>query len=46
MESESVDPPKHRMRITDQIHLNPVFLHDDNKDEQQREELWFQRTKL
>jgi hypothetical protein len=46
MKSSSINSPKHRMRLTDQIHLNPAYLHDENKDEQQREQLWTKQTKL
>jgi hypothetical protein len=46
MESSTIDPPKHRMRITDQIHLNPAYLDDGGNDKQQTEELWIERTKL
>jgi hypothetical protein len=46
MKSPSTDPPRHRMRITDQIHLNPAFLHNETKDEQQAEQLWIKQTKL
>jgi hypothetical protein len=42
MESLSVEPPKHRMRITDQIHLNPAYWHNENNDKQ----LWLKQTKL
>ena len=46
MESFSGEPPKHRMRITDQIRLNPAFLHNENNDKMQAEKLWLKQTKL
>jgi len=46
MESSTVEPPKHHMKITDQIHLNPAYLHNENKDALQTEKLWIKQTKL
>jgi hypothetical protein len=46
MKAPSIDPPKHRMRITDQIHLNPAYLQNENNDKQQTEQLWMKQTKL
>ncbi len=46
MTSVSNEPPKHQMRIVDQIHLNPAYLHNENHDKHQAEQLWMQHTKL
>ncbi len=46
MESSTIEPPKHHMKVTDQIHLNPAYLYNENKDEQQIEHLWSKHTKL
>jgi hypothetical protein len=46
MKSSSINSPKHRMRITDEIHLNPAYLYNENNGEQQTEELWIKNTKL
>jgi hypothetical protein len=46
IEPLSIEPPKHRIKITDQIHLNPAYLHHENNDEQQTEKLWIQQTKF
>jgi hypothetical protein len=34
------------MRINDQLHLNPAYLHNEINDEQQKEQLWMKNTKL
>lgn len=46
MSSSTVEPPRRRITITDQIHLNPAYLHNENKDDQQIEQLWIKQTKL
>ena len=46
MYSSSIPPLKHRIRITDQVHLNPAYLQSESSDLPQFESVWIKKTKL
>jgi len=46
MRTPSIHSPKHRMRVADEIHLNPAYLHNENYDTQSMEQEYIVRTKL